>query len=181
MLVLLLKADEAEDVATGTDTVVTPVVDLTLAADLDAGVEVVVLEIILTPVVLALTDPGAARAVAVASTRRLSVALVLVVLPPLFPPGTTIALYALSAAPSALLTAAFDIGCCVPSHAVFITCSGAVKNSGKYSVAHVLRTQVRRTGREAWVAAKRQRPMLGSKRLKGNERRRGEKIREDRE
>ena len=92
VLVLLLKADEAEDVATGTDTVLAPVVDLTLAADLDAGVEVVVFEMILTPVVLALTDSGAARAVAVASTRRLSVALVLVVLPPLFPPGTTTAL-----------------------------------------------------------------------------------------
>lgn len=130
MLVLALGAKDAEDTVKRPDTVAAPVAGPTLAAELDAGVEVVVVELAPTPVVLAPDDTDARRPSVVASASRLFVALVLVMLPPPSASALTAALYALSAAPSALPTAASDILYGVPPHAACTACNGVVRNSG---------------------------------------------------
>ena len=124
---LILGTGEAADVVTGPDTRGPPIVDPTLATELDASVEPVVLEVISRRVVLAPKDTDER---VVVPTSQLVVTLTLVAVPPLSPPTPTTLLYALSAARSALLTAESDILYCVPPHADRTACSGAVKNSG---------------------------------------------------
>ena len=124
---LILGTGEAADVVTGPDTLGSPIVGPTLATELDASVEPVVLELISRRVVLAPKDTDE---LIVVPTSQLVVTLILVAVPPLSPPTPTTSLYALSAAPSALLTAASGILYCVPPHADRTACSGAVKNSG---------------------------------------------------
>lgn len=129
VLVLILNAEEAENLVTTPDTITAPLIDPTLAPELDIGAEVVVPHTVPRPVVLAPTNTITSRAFAVVSASELSVSLVLVSLPPPLS-APTAALNALSAAASALLTAASDSLYCVPPHVVFTLCNGAVKKSG---------------------------------------------------
>lgn len=129
---LVLGPEEAEDAVKGSESVGVAVIFSTLATEPDAGVEIAVFEVI--PISGLLEPTGAdideTVFVAVVPKPQLSTALVLVALPPPSPSAPTASLYALSAAPSALLTAVSDILSCVPPHAVRKACNGAVKNSG---------------------------------------------------
>lgn len=130
---LVLSAEEAEDVVEGPDTTVgAPVVFSTLAREPDAGAEVVGLKIVAMPDSLAPTDPesGGPVLVTVVPESQLLTILVLVALPTPSLSAPIAALYALSARPSALLTAVSNILYCVPPHAVGTACNGAVKNLG---------------------------------------------------
>ena len=128
MLVLEPGIEETEDVVKGSDTVGAPVVSPTPATDLDNDVEVVViLEVVTVPVFSTLADTDEVLVVTVALEAPV---LTTVALSALVLPARTAALYKLSAADSALLTASLGILSRVSLQAVWMVCKGAVRNSG---------------------------------------------------
>ncbi len=128
MLELELGVEETEDVVKGPDTVGALVVPLTPATELDSNVEVVViLEVVAIPVFLTLADTDELLVVTVSLECPV---LTTVAVSTLALSARTAALYKLSAADSALLTASLDILSCVPLQAVWMVCKGAVRDSG---------------------------------------------------
>ena len=131
MLVLVLDATEAGDVVEGAGTV-----DLVLTPAPSAGVEAtILLEFVTDPAVLLapITDTDEPNEVIVVPDKPPVLPAVVVLVAPralVFPSVRIAALYKLSAAASALLTAVMGILYFVPEHVVCIVCKGAVRNSG---------------------------------------------------